>query len=54
MPVPELWGDDNAHPSDFQKYKKDASKPSLQTSTVIGDNQDDLISGLVGSPMGMR
>ena len=38
-----------------KKFKKDFSKPSLQTSTVVGDNQDDLISGLVGgSPIGFN
>ncbi len=53
MPVvPDLWGmADEALFNDKSKMKKDLSKPSLQTSTVVGDNQDDLISGLVGSPI---
>ena len=54
LPAPELWGlSDEPLAYENKHFKKDLSKPSLQTSTVVGDYQDDILSGLIGgSPMG--
>lgn len=52
LPVPELWGAlDDPFMNDKPKMKKETSKPSIQNSTVVGDNQEDFVTGRVGSPL---